>query len=66
MCSHIGGSGSWKECGIAASDTCNPGLPQSAAHDNSLSTWQILQETPKVQELKHKVKKQKNLFKTEK
>ena len=35
MCSHIGHSGSWKECGNAASGTCNPGLLQSTAHDNS-------------------------------
>ena len=46
MCSHTGGSGSWKRCGIAASETCNPELPRSAAQDSNLSTWQILQETP--------------------
>lgn len=37
MRSHIGNSGSWKECGKAASGSCNPGLPQSTDHDNSLN-----------------------------
>ena len=47
---------------MQASDTCNPGLPQSVAHDNSLSTWQILQETP----TSSRVKTQRTKFKTKK